>query len=206
MSRSKNREPLTREAILTAALRLVDDEGLAALSMRRVGDALGVEAMSLYNHVPSKAALLDGLYERIVSGVLPARKARSWRDHLRHQAAGLRAALALHPHAIPIFAARPAVNLGALRRLEGNLAVLREAGFSPMASLQMVQIVFAYVVGHALWSLSPRTDAVQVNYTELDPQELRHVREAAEGLSAYDAEAEFALGLDALLRGFADAP
>ncbi len=202
MRRPKNREPLSRDAILAAALRLVDAEGLPALSMRRVGEALGVEAMSLYNHVPSKAALLDGLYERIVSGVLPARKAQSWRAHLRHQAASLRAALALHPNAIAIFAARPAASPDALRRLEGNLAVLREAGFSPLASLRMVQIVLAYVVGHALWSLAPRTDAVRVNYTELDPQELRHVREAAEALADYDAEAEFALGLDALLRGF----
>jgi AcrR family transcriptional regulator len=204
VGRPKSREPLTRTAIVAAALKIIDAEGLSVLSMRRVGDALGVEAMSLYNHVPSKGALLDGVYEHIVSNVLAARKARSWREHLRHQSLGLRAALALHPNAIPIFAARPAVTTGALRRLEANLVVLRSAGFTPLAALNAVQIVLAYVVGHALWSLSPPTDETAMRYTDLAPAAFPHVREVARDLRDYDPQREFELGLDALLRGLPD--
>ncbi|HLL24007.1 MAG TPA: TetR family transcriptional regulator, partial [Kofleriaceae bacterium] len=65
------RKPLTREAILDAAIALLDRDGMAGLSMRRIGAAVGVEAMSLYNHVPNKDALLDGIHERILLSLAP---------------------------------------------------------------------------------------------------------------------------------------
>ena len=63
----RRKEPISRDAIVTAAIRLLDREGLTAISMRRLGEELGVEAMSLYNHVQNKAALLDGLFERVLN-------------------------------------------------------------------------------------------------------------------------------------------
>jgi AcrR family transcriptional regulator len=197
------RGKLTRDVILEAVLQIVDAEGLSAVSMRRVGEALGVEAMSLYNHVPSKAALLDGLYELVLSRAEPAPRAKTWMAHARHQGCALRAALAAHPNAIPLMAQRPAVTEAALLRLEANLAVLHDAGLSPLAALSVVQIVFAFVVGHTLRSLGPRSpDAAELpSYAALDPHVFPHVRAAALVLGEHDAEKEFEEGLSALVQG-----
>jgi TetR/AcrR family transcriptional regulator, tetracycline repressor protein len=196
---------LSREMILTAAETIVDDEGLAALSMRRVGEALAVEAMSLYNHVPNKAALLDGVYERIVSRIEPAPKTRTWMDHARHQGRAFRMALSEHPNAIPLFASRPATAPEALLRLEGNLAVLRQHGLDPLQALSVVQTVLAFVVGHALWSLVPETpDELETpRYESLNPKTFPNVRAVGSVLESYDPEAEFETGLDALVDGLA---
>ncbi len=203
MKHERNRGTLSREAILEAAETIIDDEGLAALSMRRVGEALGVEAMSLYNHVPSKAALLDGIYERIVGRIEPAPGLSTWTEHACHQGRALRSVLSAHPNAIPLFASRPATTPDALLRLEKNLATLREAGLDPLQALGVVQIVFAFVVGHALWSLAPRSSEEHgmPHYESLDPQEFANVRAVAAVFGRYDAEIEFETGLGALVDG-----
>src|SRR5262252_4365394 len=143
-------QPLSRERILEAALEIVDREGLAALSMRRLGDALGVEAMSLYNHVPNKAALLDGIQGRILGLVEAPPQTRDWRAFARHQARALHRMLCAHAHAIALFA-RPAGTTAVFTRLDTYLGVLRDAGFAPLEALYVVQILLSFVVGHAMW-------------------------------------------------------
>jgi len=197
----RGREVLTREAVLAAALALIDEDGLEALSMRRVGEALGVEAMSLYRYVPNKAALLDGVYERILGDMRPRGKAKDWAAHVREQARALRAAFAEHPNAIALFASRPATTTASLERLEVSLAPLRAAGFSPLAALHVVQIVLAYVVGHTMWSIGRDAEANEPAYEALDARAFPHVREIAKKLAGYDPEREFELGLDALIVG-----
>lgn len=203
MKHERTRGTLSREAILRAAETIIDDEGLAALSMRRVGEALGVEAMSLYNHVPNKAALLDGVYERIVGRVEPAPRSRTWMQHAGHQGRAFRAALSAHANAIPLFASRPATTPAALLRLEKDLATLRRAGLDPLQALSVVQTVFSFVVGHALWSLAPRSSDEHgtPQYESLDPRKFANVRAVASVLGRYDAETEFETGLDALIDG-----
>ena len=90
---------LSREGILAAALDLADREGLEAVSMRRLGQALGVEAMSIYKHVANKDAILDGLLERVLSEVELPHSAGDWEAELRHAAVSLHEALARHPWA-----------------------------------------------------------------------------------------------------------
>src|SRR5262245_9190353 len=102
------RKPLTRDTILDAAVELLDRHGMERLSMRRLGTALGVEAMSLYNHIPSKGALLDGIHERILLSLDAPAHARTWQAFARQQALALHRALLAHPNAIPLFATRPA--------------------------------------------------------------------------------------------------
>jgi len=173
--------PLTRERILEAALALLDRDGLEALSMRKLGEALGVEAMSLYNHVPNKAALLDGIHERILTSVPASPATKDWRRFARHQARALHATLCAHPNAIALFATRPAATTASFARLEHYLQVLREAGFSAFDSLRVVHVVMSFVVGHAMWSVGISDD----------------------GSLDREAELEFEFGLDALLRGLA---
>jgi TetR/AcrR family transcriptional regulator, tetracycline repressor protein len=190
------RKPLTRETILDAAVEILDRDGMDGLSMRRVGAALGVEAMSLYNHVPSKGALLDGIHERILLGLEPAPSARSWQAFVRHQAHALHRALLAHPNAIPLFATRPAATPAAIERLDHYLGVLVRAGFSPLHALSIVQLVAQLVVGHTMW-----TTGVEAALAEPDlPPTVKHVERAT---ARWDPDRELELGIDALLHGFA---
>jgi len=124
------REALSRERILRTALDLVDREGLEAISMRRVGEELGVEAMSLYNHVANKAAILDGIFETVLAELRAPKRSPTWQAALGDRARALRAILRAHPNALPIFATRPAVTPASIAHVEAVLAALRDAGFS----------------------------------------------------------------------------
>lgn len=197
------REALSRERILRVALDLVDREGLDAISMRRVGEALGVEAMSLYNHVANKAAILDGIFEAVLAEMPPAKRASSWKASLRERGEALRAVLRAHPNTLPLFATRPAVTSASLAHLEAGLAVLRGAGFAPADALRAFQVLLAFAVGHAIASYSSigADDLAPPVYDELSEREFPHVREMARVLGDRDLEAEFHYGLEALLAG-----
>jgi AcrR family transcriptional regulator len=178
--------------ILDAAIQLLDRDGIEALSMRRLGAALGVEAMSLYNHVPSKAALLDGIHERIMLMLeLPAH-ARSWQAFVRHQAHALHRALLAHPHAIQLFATRPAATPAEFERLHRYLEVLLRAGFTGTQALSIVQLVAQLVVGHAMWTTSVEVVAIEV----IAPPAITRA------LEKWDPDRELELGIDAMIAGF----
>lgn len=189
------RKPLTREAILDAAIAMLDREGLDALSMRKLGTAVGVEAMSLYNHVPNKEALLDGIHERILLSIEAPTTARTWQAFIRHQALGLHRALLAHPNAIPLFATRPASTAASTDRLVHYLEVLGRAGFKPLDALSVVQLVAQLVVGHTMW-----TTGLDMVFLEKElPGALAHMSRA---LEKWDADRELEMGIDALIHGF----
>jgi len=198
--------PLSRERILDATLAVLDGEGLAAVSMRRVAQELGVEAMSLYHHVPSKAALLDGVFERVLAELPSPARRGAWPGALRTRARAFRAVLCAHPQALPLFATRPAVTPAALGRVEEVLQLLDDAGFSPLEAVRTLQVVTAFVVGHTAQSHGPRDAAVVPHYAGLDVADFPRVLAAASLLSEYDVEAEFEWGLTRLLRGLAGRP
>ena len=189
------RKPLSRDAILDKAIELLDRDGPAGLSMRKLGAALGVEAMSLYNHVPSKDALLDGIHERILLSLAPPPHARSWQALVRHQALALHRALLAHPHAIPLFATRPAATPGAIERLDRYLAVLLEAGFKPMQALSIIQLVAQLVVGHAMW-------ATAVEIALIPDDAPPHAKQVERVLEKWNPDRELEMGIDAMLAGF----
>lgn len=209
------RERLTRERVHQAALSLIDQQGPEALSMRRLGEALGVEAMSLYHHVPGRAALLDGIYEELLRGLEPPRR-REFPHGLRELARSLRAALAAHPRALPLLATRPLVAPAALRHLDDALGQLRAAGLTPGECGHALHALLTFVTGHALAqtgasdggplgavsraaSSAPASAASDFpNLAALAPQLLE--KDAGPDT---DADAGFEFGLDALLRGFA---
>ena len=186
---------LTRDAILDAAIEVLDRHGFDGLSMRRLGAMLGVEAMSIYNHIPSKAELLDGIHERILLSLDPPKQTRSWQAFVRHQALALHRALHAHPHAIPLFATRPAATPGAIKQLDRYLEVLLEAGFKPVDALSIVQLVAQLVVGHAMWSTS-------VEVLVVDEPPPPHVKQVERVLQKWNPDRELELGLDAMLHGF----
>ncbi|MET9375779.1 TetR/AcrR family transcriptional regulator C-terminal domain-containing protein [Streptomyces sp. NPDC002992] len=195
------RAGLTRQAVLEAALRLVDQEGLKALSMRRLGAELGVEAMTLYHHVPNKIALLDGMIEQVVAEAVPPEfGAATWREDLSAYAHALVAALGAHPHAVPLLLSRPAMTPRNLRTLEAAVAMLHEAGFPLPRALDALYSLTSFVVGHAA-AQAGRVDGAG-SMASLDPDAYPLLVAAARETGEDASEARFAFALDALLSGF----
>ena len=197
------RTSLSRERVLAAALALVDREGLDALSMRRLGAELGVEAMSLYNHVPSKAALLDGVHEAILGEMPAPRRGRDFIETLRGMARAFRRVLLAHPQALPIFGARPAVTEASLRHVETALAVLRGAGLSAQDSVSAFQVMVTFVVGHTLSEVGPLLsgEPAEPRYAALSAEDFPNLTAVLEELEGHDAETEFEMGLDLFFTG-----
>ncbi len=145
------RRPLTRERVLCAALDHIDTHGLEDLSMRKLGAALGVEAMSLYHHVPGKGALLDGIVELVLSDLeLPGPEVTEWRERLRVGLRSLRRVTLAHPAAIPLIAGREVRTGPALAPVERALATLRSAGFDDTTTVYAFHALVGFVLGGTL--------------------------------------------------------
>jgi TetR/AcrR family tetracycline transcriptional repressor len=174
---------LSRERICREALALVDEEGLAALSMRRLGARLGVEAMSLYHHVRDKADLLDALHAAVL-GELHAHVRGDWRAMLAGLSRALREALLAHPNVVPLFATRPVSAPEALEPIVRVWAALGAAGFSARDAEKAIVAVGVFTIGCVLAETQggPAVDA-------------RSPRQPG--------AAEFRFGIDALLAGIA---
>jgi len=131
-----HRAPLNRDRVLRAAVALADQAGMSALSMRKLGEALGVEAMSLYNHIASKSDLLDGMIDIVFGEIdLPARAGAGdgepgWRAAMRRRAVSARQVLRSHPWAIGLMESRITPGPATLRHHDAVLGCLRRAGFS----------------------------------------------------------------------------
>lgn len=192
---------LTREAVLLAALALADREGLKALSMRRLGAELDVEAMTIYHHVPNKDALLDGLVELLVAPIAPpAFESASWHDGLRGYAQELRTTLLAHPNVVPLVASRPAVTAQNLHVMEAALESMRAAGLRPVDALDVLYAVTGFVVGHVVTAPAPADDPVD-HLAALDPAVFPLLAEAVSATAPRGADARFEFALDALLSG-----
>jgi AcrR family transcriptional regulator len=147
---------LSRDRILTSALRLADRDGLEAVTMRRLGQALGVEAMSLYKHVANKDAILDGLLERVLAEVELPEPGGDWETELRRATISMHDALGRHPWACGLVMA-PASSPNALgariRYIEALLRTLREAGFTPTQAYYGYHALDSHAVGFTMWEL-----------------------------------------------------
>lgn len=148
---------LSRERIRAAAIDLVDREGIEALTMRELGRACGVRAMSLYRYVASKDDLLDAVQEGIVAQMRPLEADLPWREAVEATAREFRRVLSLHPRAITLFV-RPATTEGALTELEQVWRELAQAGFGDNDALRAVRSLLAFVVGQAMWQFAPEGD------------------------------------------------
>jgi AcrR family transcriptional regulator len=210
------REPLTRERVVQEALRIVDRDGLDALTMRRLGSALGVEAMSLYHHVPNKAALLDAVVEAIMredldGGTDPdtAFGTGPWTERLERIACGYRDLLLRHPHAVPIVATRPLTTPASLRIVEACLAALRTGGLAPAEALAALNATVLWTLGFVLAEVGPPPGAAPGATPEealaalasLAPDEFPLLLEAVAGTTWGLPDGEFRFGLEVVVRG-----
>ena len=148
---AKSGEPLTRQRVLEAALRLLDQEGLEGFSMRKLGALLGVEAMSLYNHVESKRALFDGVIELlIVQAPYPEQPDATPREELCAFANAFRDVLRAHPRVLPLIATSPLRASASLAMLDHLLETLHQAQITGVQSIYALQCLVGFIVGHTL--------------------------------------------------------
>lgn len=201
MKRSRGtRVGLTRDQILDAALVLVDRDGLPALTMRALGAELDVEAMTLYHHIPSKTALIDGVVERVFTAAQPdLDEAADWREMLRQYSRSLRSGLLKHPGVLSVIV-RPAATPATLDAFERALRVLVDGGFPLGRAIDSLNALTLFVIGHtaAEAAIGPDADPGALD-DERHPLLARAVREGA----GTDDEARFTYAIDALLEGFA---
>ncbi|POX50141.1 TetR family transcriptional regulator [Streptomyces sp. Ru71] len=214
---------LSRERVLATALELVDREGLGALSMRRLGSELGVEAMALYRYAEGKDALLEGLVEamhlelhgRLAAAQPDTGEAPDWRSELHTFARTMYDVCLAHPHAVPLLTTRllavPMARrpLPVLRSHERVLALLARAGLDEKTSAAAFQAFLAWVLGYVSVELRPMVDnpdepdpAFRLGLHRLPQQDLPTLRRIAPALAERGGPQGLAAGLDALLDRF----
>lgn len=208
-----SRAGLSREQVLAAAVRYADREGLAPLSMRRLGEELGVEAMSLYTYVAGKSALLDGMVDTVFAEIELPGPRTGWRNAVRRRTVSAREVLRSHPWATPLMNSRSAPGPHTLRHLDVVLGYFRRGGFTVAQTAHAISAVDAYLYGFALTDVSLPFDTPDET-AELAAQilggmpadEFPYLRELTTEhvlQPGYDYGAEFELGLDLVLDGLA---
>ncbi len=195
---------LTRSRIIAAAMDLIERDGADAVSMERLATELGCGLMSLYHHVPSKSALLDGVAEAVISGMesTPV-SGGEWRERLRSQARAFRRVARGHPRCAMVVVSRPPSSAGMVRPVEAALAALRDAGLGGQDAVRIVRAFVAYIMGSLLFEigLAPGPDATNAEGAEthrprLRPAEFPQLTSLGAELSARDPDADFEFGLE----------
>ncbi|WP_254896695.1 TetR/AcrR family transcriptional regulator C-terminal domain-containing protein [Amycolatopsis sp. Hca4] len=204
MTARRGRPPqsvLSRERILLAGLALVDEEGLAAVSMRKLARRLDVDPMSLYNHVDGKDALLDGIAEVLLAAIPAAPVGADLRETMSALAHGFRAAMLGHPRAAPLVLTRRLASLTALTPLEAVLAPLLAAGYPPDRAVHGLRAVLAFLIGTLMREVdaAPTFGGSVQRLADLSASGLPAVTVAAPYLAVCDHEAEFEFGLRIML-------
>jgi len=209
------REPLTRDRVIEAALGLMDRDGLEAVTMRRVAKEVGVEAMSLYNHVHDKDDLLDGVCARVMADFrIPGPSDEPWIERARFGAGEWRRVLKAHPNVIALFAERqkPMTDLNALRPMEYALSLIGDAGLDPRETVQVFNVMGGYIMGFVMMEVGamfsggatkPGAEAADAEAMAraLPPGKLPCFAAALPYLATCDPDEQFDFGLDLMLTG-----
>jgi AcrR family transcriptional regulator len=194
------RAGLTRDAVLRAALELIDADGLEALSLRRLGERLGVSAMAIYNHVPGKQALLDGVADLVACEIEYPPRDRPWHERIRASLTSTRAACLRHPHAIPLIQTTRAITPALLRPAEHALEALADGGFDQKAALEAWAALISLTMGHVVYQLNRHLAAEEAPLPTLPADQLPFLT-AAMSSEPLDFDRAFDAALGALIRG-----
>jgi len=215
---------LTREQVLVAALEIIDQDGVEALTMRRLGQALDRNPMGIYRHAADKDALLDGVVEHVLSELVVTRKpgrdgnggeqSEDWDTALRRTAHAFRRIALTHPNAVPLLVTRSVTGplalrpLGTLRPLEELLEVFIGAGFDPHGALHAARLFTGFLYGHIQDELQQQVpdpdetdDLLRLGLHRLPITQFPRLRSLATVLATYDGAAELDEGLDIVIAG-----
>jgi AcrR family transcriptional regulator len=209
------RTPLTRQRVLRAAVALADRGGVGALSMRKLAQELGVEAMSLYHHVANKDDILDGIVDVVFGEIeLPTGEA-GWEAAMRRRSVSAREALRRHPWATGLMESRRTPGPANIRHHDAVLGVLRNAGFPVELAAHAYSLLDSYIYGFALQEASlpfhtpeETAEVAQEIMSAFPADDYPHLAEIATEhvlQPGYDYGDEFLYGLDLILDGLARA-
>jgi AcrR family transcriptional regulator len=207
----RERGRLSRDLVLAAAMALADEGGLESLTMRRLGERLGVEAMSLYKHVPGKDRLLDGMVDLVFAEIGLPSGAQGWRAGMRARAIAMRDVLGRHRWAIGLMESRTAPGEATLRHHDAVLGVLRQAGFGLPLAAHAYSLLDSYIYGFALQEKNlpfetgeETVDLAQAMLAQFPPDRYPHLAEFTREhvlRPGYGYGEEFEYGLSLILDG-----
>ena len=218
-SKAPSRAPLSRERVLDAAIRLADEGGIESLTMRRLARELGVEAMSLYNHVANKGDLVDAMVDLVVSEIELPSTSDAWDVAIRECAISAHEVLLRHPWSCSLVMSTTSTRIARnarVRYMEWLLGRLREAGFSPDLTYHAYHALDSHILGFTLWELghSGAANAIRgdKDFADFAASFIRELRAADYPYLAEHAEqhvaalgddgaSEFEFGLDLILDG-----
>jgi AcrR family transcriptional regulator len=205
---------LTRDTVLTAALELIDRDGVEGFSMRRLAAVLACDPMALYRYASNKVALLDGVVETVLAELKVDPSDSDWVAQLRAVARRYRQLTLAHPKVVPLLVTHPLATplalrpQGTLRPLEDILTLLTRAGFSPRDALHIYRALFGFLHGHVLDELQELVenpdetdDLLRMGLQRLPIASFPLLRSLAPIMTTYDGAAELERGLDILLTG-----
>jgi AcrR family transcriptional regulator len=205
------RQPLTRERAFQVACALADAEGLESLTMRRLAEELGVEAMSLYHHFPNKDAILDGMVDVVFSEIELPVPSPDWRDSIRRRAASARTVLLRHRWGIQLVESRTAPGYATLAQHDAMLGCFRAGGFSVPLAAHAYAVLDAYVYGFVLTELNLPFETTEEThevaaamFANMPPGAYPHLVELTKEhvlKPGYSYSNEFAYGLELILDG-----
>jgi len=209
--RARPRVRLNRDRVMRAAVALADAGGIEYLTMRRLGEELGVEAMSLYNHVANKDDLLDGMVDAVFSEIHLPSGTTDWKTAMRERAVSAREAMSRHPWATGLMESRTTPGPATLRHHDTVIGRLRHAGFSIELAAHAFSALDSYTYGFALQEAAlpfdtaeETAEVVETILAQLPADEYPHLTEiAVEHVlkPGYDYGDEFEFGLDLILDG-----
>jgi AcrR family transcriptional regulator len=203
------RVPLSKERVLDAALAFADEHGIEALSMRRLAGELGVEAMSLYNHVANKEEILTGILELVAGQIEQPSGSRDWRAAMRRSAISARDLLLSHRWAARLWMSGQSSGPARLRHADWILRTLREAGFPSELIYHAFHLIQGYIFGYTFQQLSvpyEGEELASMAATFLEQFPVDQYPDLAEHIRAHmqpdhGDEGGFELGLDLILNG-----
>jgi TetR/AcrR family tetracycline transcriptional repressor len=202
---------LTGSRVVAEARRIGAKEGIEALTMRRLADALGVLPNALYTYFPDKASILDAVLDDLIGNVEAPNRRLSWRRGLIGLMSSYRRLLLTQPGLIALTVSRPQIGPNAIRVREDGLALLKQAGLSDADAVRAYLSLFAYTTGYVTFETARppgRRDAEQRAFTwklheDLPADAFPTTRALAKRLAERPGDAEFTYGLERLLDGFA---
>ncbi|MHB1342072.1 MAG: TetR/AcrR family transcriptional regulator C-terminal domain-containing protein [Coriobacteriia bacterium] len=204
------RPPLNRERVLAAAVEIADARGVGAVTMRAVASSLGVEAMSLYNHVANKDDILDGMVDMVVEQIDLPSDVEFWREAMRRRAVSAHTVFDRHPWVPVLLDSRESSGPSGLRYFDWVLGTLMRAGFSLDDSERAFSVLDSYIYGFGIqqfnfsaasdMSLEERAEAI-LAYVPAEQYPYLHQMASRAMQVGYDAEADFDFGLEIILDG-----
>ena len=205
------RVPVTRDRVMTAAIGLADEGGIDALTMRRIGQALGVEAMALYRHVSNKDDIIDGIVDLVWAEIGPTEIDTDWKEAMRERAIKLRDGLLRHRWAIGLMESRTNPGPASLQHHDAVIGCLRASGFHMAMAAHAYSLLDSYIYGFALTKMNlpfeSTADITEMAQSMLQPFPLNAYPNLADFITehamqpGYDYANEFEYGLDLILDG-----